>query len=143
MKMSTGLWNYVLATGCVKAAMAASELRVYGGVEPVRADDSIGSAVLLCTVKNAGAGINFDSTASARVLLKSPSETWASNNVADGVASFFRHVLPGDTGAASTSALRIQGSCGAGGADLNLEDAALVTGEPCPVSFYSVSGSPR
>jgi hypothetical protein len=143
MKMSTGLWNYMLATGSMKAALADSELRIYAGTEPTRADDSIGSATLLCTVLNAGDGVNFDTTAVARVLVKAPAESWSSNNVATNTATFFRHVLNADTGAASTSALRIQGTVGAGGADLNLDDVALVSGEPCPVAFYAVSGSAR
>lgn len=142
-KFSTGLWNYMLSTGALKAALAGGEIRLYGGTEPARADDSIGSATLLCTVKNAGAGINFDTAAAARVLVKAPAEAWSSNNVADGVATFFRHVLSGDTGASSTSAVRIQGSIGQGGADLNIGNVTLVNGAPCPIAFYSVSGSSR
>lgn len=143
MKMSTGLWNSLLSSGSLKAALAGGELRIYAGTEPTRADDSIGAATLLCTIKNAGAGINFDTAAAARVLQKAPAETWSGTNVASGVASFFRHVLAADTGALSTSALRIQGTVGAGGADLNLGNVSLTSGVACPVAFYSVSASAR
>lgn len=143
MKTSTGLWNYILSQGSLKAALAGGEIRIYAGTEPARADDSIGAAVLLCTIKNGGSGINFEAAAADRSLNKAAAETWSGTNVAGGQATFYRHVLAADSGAASLTALRMQGTVGAGNGDLNLGSTTLVNGAPCPVAYYSVSGSAR
>ena len=139
MKISTGLRNHVLASGSLKSALDGGEIRIYAGTEPASADDAIGSATLLVTIESGGSGINFDSAAAGGVLEKAPAETWNGVNVASGTATFYRHVLPGDTGAASTSAVRMQGTCAVAGADLNLTSVALTSGATQTVDFYSVA----
>ncbi|MFM9922751.1 hypothetical protein VLK31_07155 [Variovorax sp. H27-G14] len=139
MKLSTGLRNYLLSTGSLKAALAGGEIRIYSGTVPATADDAIGSAVLLVTIKNAGAGINFDTAAAAGVLPKAPGETWTGVNVATNSSSFFRHVLAADTGASSTTAARIQGTCAVAGADLNLTSTSLTSGATQTIDSYTVA----
>lgn len=135
-KLSTGLRKYLADTGSLKAALAASEIRIYSGTVPAHADDSIGSAVLLNTIRAAAAAtLNMDATGPGGVLPKAPAEVWASNNVASGTASFYRHVLPADSGALSTTAVRMQGTCGVGG-DMNMGNTALVNGVSQPVDYY-------
>ena len=106
---------------------------------PATADDPIGSATLLTTIKNGSAGINFAAGAASGVLNKDASETWSGVNAASGAASFFRHVLAADTGLSSTSAARIQGTVAVAGADLNLTSVALTSGATQTVDFYSVA----
>lgn len=139
MKLSTALRNALLSGSSLKAALAGGELRIYSGPVPAAADDAIGSAVLLSTIKNGSAGINFDAAAAGGVLGKAPAETWSGVNVAGGAASFFRHVLSADAGALSTTAPRIQGTVAVAGADLNLTSVALSSGATQTVDFYSVA----
>lgn len=140
IKTSTGLRNAMLGTGSLKSIMdAGSEIRIYSGAVPADADASIAAAVLLLTIKNGSSGITFDTAAAAGVLLKKPSETWGGTVVADGVPTFYRHVLTADTGTASTTAPRYQGSCGVAGADMNFTAGALVTGAVQTMPFHSVN----
>lgn len=139
MKISTGLRNAVLSTGSLKSALDGGEIRIYAGTEPASADDAIGGATLLVTIKNAGAGINFDSAAAGGVLEKAPAEVWNGVNAASGTAVFYRHVLGADTGALSTTAVRMQGNCAVAGADLNLTSVSLTSGATQTIDFYSVA----
>ena len=135
---STGLRVAMLAGPGVKPSMDGSEIRIYGGIRPAAADDSLGAAVLLCTVRLGGStGIVFDATTSG-LLTKPSGDTWTGNNVASGTATWFRIVQPADTGAASTTAPRIQGSVGVVGADLNLDTVALISGLPTPVTSFNI-----
>lgn len=138
IKISTGLLAAILTTGGIKETLDGGEFRLYSGIEPAAADDSIGGATLLCTIKNGASTITFDSSTPG-VLTKPAGETWQANNVASGTATWFRLVKPADTGAASTSAVRLQGRVGVIGADLNLADVALVSGAPQAIDNYVVS----
>ena len=140
IRSSTGLRNILLGSGSLKSTFdAGSEIRVYSGPVPADADASIGAAVLLVPIKNGGAGLTFDSAPVAGVLVKNPSETWSGTNVAGGTPSFYRHVLTGDDGAASTSAPRYQGSVGVAGADMNLTASSLVNGASQGLPYHAVS----
>ncbi len=88
---------------------------------------NIGSAVAGVNSVN---GLNWD-MASAGVISKVASETWSGNAVATGTASFFRIRGNGDTGTgASTTAIRIDGSIGTSGADMNVGSLAVTAGAP-------------
>ncbi|QRF60251.1 hypothetical protein [Variovorax paradoxus] len=139
LKLSTGLRNYMLDTGALKAALAGGEIRIYAGTVPDTADAALGGATLLCVVKNGGAGINYDASAAGGVLAKAPGETWSGTNVATGTATFFRHVLASDDGTLSTTQRRIQGTLGTGGTDGVLTSVALVSGAPQAVDFYTTA----
>ena len=135
---STGLRTSMLVGPGVKPTLDGGEIRIYSGIRPATADDSLGAAVLLCTVLLDGTdGIVFnDSTAG--ILTKPAGATWTGDNVASGTATFFRIVQSADTGAASTSAPRLQGTVGVVGADLNLDTVALISGLPTPVSSFNI-----
>lgn len=139
MKPSTGLRNAILASSSLKTALDGGEIRIYAGNVPASADAAIGSATHLCTIKNDGDGITFDSAADAGVLSKNPAETWSGVNENTGTATFFRHVLSSDTGDESTTALRLQGTCAVAGADLNLTSVGLSSGATQTIDFYSVA----
>lgn len=111
-------------------------LRVYSGTQPASPDDAIpgGSVLLMEFTENGGTfvhgspdnGLNFDDSASAAIA-KAAAETWKSTALASGTAGFFRFCgNPTDTGAASTTLARIDGSCGTDNADLLLITTAIV-----------------
>lgn len=141
MKRSTGLRNYMLASGSFKAALAGTVLRIYGGAAPASADESIGSAVLLCTISvdGDGTGVTLDATASGGVIVKNPSEVWTGDVTTTGTASFFRMEFAADTGAFSTSAVRMQGTVGLVGADLNFSSVSLTLGDARRVNYFAAS----
>lgn len=141
MKLSTGLRNYMMATGAFKGAMDGSVIQIYSGSAPTSPDDAVpGTAVLLCTVSvnGDGTGLTFAQGGSAGLLVKTPAEAWQGTNLAGGTASWFRMVAPADTGAASTTAVRVQGSVAQAGADMNFTSVALAAGAVQTVDYFSV-----
>lgn len=142
LKASTGLRNALLDTGPLKTAMDLGFIHIYAGAVPSSADDSLGAAVLLCTLSagGIGTGLTFESTAVDGALWKNSAETWAGTNVAGGVAAFYRHVAPGDTGASSTLQARIQGAIAVSGSDMNMTaGTTLVNGAPNLLNSYFVN----
>lgn len=142
-KPSTGLRNALLGTGSLKAALANGFVKVYACAPadiPATADAAItGSHTLLWTVYGDGisAGLNLG-TASGGVIGKDAGETWAGTVVATGNAVFCRFVGASDTGAASTTEPRLQGTVGVAGADLNLSSIALTSGETKQINYVAI-----
>lgn len=138
-KMSTGLCDYLLTTGSLKACFdGAAKLFIYGGTVPATADAALGAAVLLVTVANGGAEVNFEAASVAGYLPKESTETWTANGVADGTATFYRFQLTGDTGVLSTTNPRIQGTVGTTTAyDLVVADATVSIGVPFPINYFT------
>lgn len=135
---STGLRVSMLTGPGVKPTMDGGEIRIYSGIRPAAADDSIGAAVLLCTVRlNGTNGIELDASTPG-LLMKPVDDDWTGNSVSSGTATWFRICLPADVGGASPTAPRIQGTVGVVGADLNLDTVALTSGLPCPVASFSI-----
>lgn len=139
IKASTGLRTQMLGSSSLKSIFdAGSEIRIYSGTVPAAADDAIGSATLLVTIKNGASGTTFGAAALG-VLAKNPSETWSGVNVATGTPSFYRHVLTADDGTVSTSAPRYQGTVGVVGADMNLTAPTLTSGATQTLDYHSVA----
>ena len=139
-KFSTGLRRDMLVTGCVRDLMAGGEIRFYSGPVPDSADSALNVANTMLVVINAeGAGITFEEDAPSAVLSKALDQVLTGDNVASGQVSFFRHVLPGDTGAASTSARRIQGLVGLAGTEIEVSDLDLETGAPSKLDYYFIA----
>ena len=84
-------------------------------------------------------GAGKTSTILSLLAGKPAGETWSGTNVASGTASFYRLVLPADTGAASTSAPRVQGTVGVIDANMNLSSVGLVNAAPQGLTSYTVS----
>lgn len=141
MKRSTGLRNYMLASGSFKQALAGTVIRVYGGTAPASADDAIGAATLLCTISvdGDGTGVTLDATASGGVITKNTSEVWTGDVTASGTATFFRMEFAADTGAFSTTAVRMQGTVGLVGADLNFSSVNLTLGDARRINYFAAS----
>ena len=139
---STGLRNKTLDTGSMRSVLNLGFVRIYAGTIPATADASIGSATLLCTLSESGTGTGLTLAAAAvdGVIFKEPTETWSGTNVAGGVATFYRHVAVGDTGASSTTQARIQGNVAAAGSDMNLTAGTTLTnGAPLTLNSYYIS----
>lgn len=141
MKASTGLRNKLLDTGSLKSIFNLGFIKIYSGTVPADADAALGSATLLCTisVNSTGTGTTMEASASDGTLEKNAGEIWSGVNAASGTASFYRHVAAGDTGAASTTEARIQGSVGTAGADMNLTSTSLVAAATQTLDYYSIT----
>jgi hypothetical protein len=140
-KFSTGLRNVVANTSPYKTALNLGFLKIYGGTVPADADAALGAATLAVTLSNAGTatGLTFDS-ATTGVLPKKSTETWSGTNVAAvNPATFFRYVIAGDTGAASTTEVRLQGTVAQGGADVNVGSLDFINGAPALVDFFNIT----
>jgi hypothetical protein len=139
IKTSTGLRNGILGSACVKDQLDGGFVDIYAGAVPATADDSVGAAVKLCriSVNSTGTGINFDTGASAGVIVKDPGEVWSGVNLASGTASFYRHVAAADDATLSTTAPRIQGNIGVSGADMNLSSTTLTASATQTIDNYA------
>lgn len=143
VKASTGLRNKLLDTSPLKTIFNLGYLLLYAGPVPDSADDAIvgGTHTLLCDVRNNNTttGITFASTASGGAITKNLSETWSRAAGNTGTATFYRLVTSSDTGAASTSEARVQGTIGTSGADLNLTTTSLVSATIYTIDSFSLS----
>ena len=140
MKVSTGLRNYILATDDVAAGLNGGVIKLYGSTVseadaqtliPATADAAIGSAVLLCTISNdgAGTGINLDTTPSNGVIGKASGEVWRGEMVASGYFSFARFCTDGDTHEESTDEKRLQLTVGVLGKEIIVSTAYKAIGD--------------
>lgn len=142
IKTSTGLRDYLLATGAFKTGMDGGFLKLYGGTVPSTADAALGGATLLCTLTESGdtiTGLTFDSPAVSGVLSKAAAEVWSGLNVATDTVTFYRFVTPSDDGTLSTTQRRVQGTVGLVNADLIISDTGLTSGAPQLIDGYVVA----
>lgn len=130
MMISTALAKGMLDANPLNLLLDGFLLHIYEGSMPDSADAALGSATLLSTIslEDSGAGMSFESNAVSNVLQKNSSEVWEGTNLATGTATFCRLVLESDTGAATTSEVRIQGDVGIAGRFLNLSSILLTAG---------------
>ena len=131
-QLSTGARNALAVTTSLRGMLTGTVIRIYSGPVPASPDDAVGSAVLLCTVSGGGtgAGLEFEAAAQNGAVVKLASQTWSGTNVTNGTATFCRMSAPGDTGSASGTAVRMQGTVGQINADLELSNIDLVNGAP-------------
>lgn len=141
MKRSTGLRNFMLVTGSLKAAMDGSVIKIFSGIEPANADAAIGAATLLCTisVNGTGTGVTIGVSAASGAVTKNPSEVWIGDVLVSGQASFWRMQKPADDNSNSTSAPRLQGTVGLIGADLNFSSINLISGDARRINNFVAS----
>lgn len=140
IKASLGLRNKMLDTNSFDALMNLGFIRIFTGAGPASADDAAtGTLLVIISLNSTGTGISFATTASAGTIQKAAAEVWSGVNAATGTAGYYRFVAPGDTGAASSTEARIQGTVGTAGADLNLSSVALISGATQTIDFFSVA----
>jgi hypothetical protein len=122
IRISTGLAKYMLDTGNVKQALTNCHIDFYSGTQPASPDDPPNGTYLGMATLNgdpfvegaAANGLNFGAV-TGRVLSKSTVETWKIKFTATGtVASFRIKANATDNNLASTTLIRIDGSCGIG-----------------------------
>lgn len=144
-KKSTGLANYIGATGSIKAALDGGFLYLFSGPVPAAADDAVdASCVQLVKISVGGdgtTGLTFDGTPSGGVLSKTASESWSGTISATGTATFFRFCEAGDDPTtASTTAKRIQGTVGTTvSSDAVLNSADLTSGNAQDIKLFQIS----
>lgn len=141
-KVSTGLRNYMLATGSFKAALDGGKLKLYSGTVPATADDSLGAAVELVEITESGdgvTGLTFEAAAVSGVLAKTAAETWQGAASQSGTATFFRFVLDADLTTTNTTDLRIQGTVDTIAAELNLSDTSIVAPGVQTINHFNVA----
>lgn len=140
IKSSTGLKNKVLTTNSLSSALAGGTIRIFGGAAPVDADAAeTGTLLCVISVNGSSTGLAFEATAVNGALSKNTTEVWSGVNVAAGTATYYRFVAPGDTGAASVTQARLQGTVGLVGADLNLSNVNLASGAPQTIDSYAAT----
>ncbi|MDO5691114.1 MAG: hypothetical protein Q4G70_01360 [Pseudomonadota bacterium] len=135
-KLSTGLASEL--ANSKSASLGGGFIDIYAGPVPPSADASIGSATLLCRLTlNGDNSTGLDLSTEGRFLRKPPGAVWSGTGVAAGVATFYRHVKPGDDGTASTTAIREQGVIGlTPPADMVLMSVTFDVGTPFPLDRY-------
>lgn len=142
-KASTALRNKLLDTSPFRTVFNLGFLKIYAGPVPASADDALigGTHTLLVTISNnsTGTGLTFAAAAANGAITKNLAETWSGVTIAAGLASFYRLVTAADTGGASTTEARLQGTIATSGADLNLTTVSLLVSTTYPVDAYSVS----
>lgn len=140
IKLSTGLREAIAAQESLRDALNGGFIHLYTGAVPASADADLGSAVLINTISGGGNGdpLELEPTAPGGVVAKSVSQNWTGNNLADGTPTFFRYVLAGDAGDASTSAIRFQGTVGGPGADMVISSLPLVNGAPQTFDLFQL-----
>ena len=142
MKRSTGLRNRILSGSSVKDALAGKVIKWYSGPEPATADSPLSGNTLLLTntVNGDGTtGLTMAAVASGGQLTKNPSEVWEGEIIASGTATFFRMEGAADSGAASTTLERLQGSIGLAQSDLNTFSTSLLVGNTRRINTFVVS----
>ena len=135
-KMSTGLCNQLLDTNPLKTIFSTMRIRIYSGTAPATADAALSGNTLLVEVEESGGALTWAASASGGVLSKS-ANTWSGTNAATGTATFYRVVNDADDGTASTTAPRIQGTIGTGGADMNLGTTSLVASATFTLNYFT------
>lgn len=141
MKYSTGLRNHLLASGSLRAALNSGVINIYSGTAPASADDAVpGAATLLCTISagGTGGGLTFAAAASAGLLQKDSGQVWKGTVAQTGQATWFRFVTGSDTGADSATELRVQGTVGIGGTDMQITDPNLTASAEQKVDYFSI-----
>jgi len=141
LKLSTALREGLAASSDMRTLLNECFINIYSGPVPPSADSELPpSAVLLNTISVGGMGdpLTLEPDAPGGVITKSVAENWTGNNVADGTPTFFRLVKATDTGSATTTEVRIQGSAGGVGNDMVITELPLVEDAPLSFDFFQL-----
>jgi hypothetical protein len=138
LKLSTGLRDGMLDTSPFKTLLDASRLKIYSGAAPASADD-VEATVLVSIGSDAGdTHCHFLAAAVSGVLSKA-ADIWSGVAGATGTATHFRLVVNTDTGVLSTTEIRMQGSVGTSGSDINMSNVAIVSGATQTVDTFDLT----
>lgn len=128
IQSSTGLAAHLMVTGSAKGALDGGFIKVYSGSAPATADAAAtGDLLWTISVDGDGTGLTIDAVAVGRAMVKPTAAIWGGATTA-GTAGYWRLVAAADDGTLSTSAPRLQGTCGStAGADLYMSSTTLTT----------------
>ncbi len=138
LKLSTGLRDGMLDTSPFKTLLDASRLKIYSGAAPATADEAEGTLLVSIGSAHADTHCHFLAAAVAGVLSKD-ANIWSGVAGASGTASYFRLVVNTDTGVLSTTEIRMQGSVGTSGADINMSSVSIVSGATQTVDTFDLT----
>ena len=144
-KFSTGLRDSMLNDSGFKALMDGGFLKIYAVASPTEvptsADDAeAGDLLMTLTSGSDGTtGLGFEPP-SGGIIRKASSEVWGTASVdQSGQCAYFRLVALGDDGTESTTAHRVQGTCGVVGSDMVLTNLVVVAGDPWTLNYFNVA----
>lgn len=138
LKLSTGLRNGMLDTSPFKTLLDASRVKLYSGAAPATADEAEGTLLVSIGSDNADTHCHFLAAAVAGVLSKN-ADIWSGVAGATGTASYFRLVVNTDTGVLSTTEIRMQGTVGTSGADINMSAVSIVSGATQTIDTWDLT----
>ena len=138
LKLSTGLRNGMLDTDSFRTLLDASRVKIYSGVAPGSADDVEGSLLVNIGSDAGDTHLHFLPAAVTGVLSKD-ANIWSGVAGSTGTASYFRLVVNTDTGVFSTSELRMQGTVGTSGADINMSSVSIISGATQTIDTWDLT----
>lgn len=145
IRLSTGLRNNLVGPLGFAASFEKGVIEIYTGTQPTSADAAVSGTLLGTVTLNSGAfvpgaptnGLTFAAPSAGSV---SKTGTWSFVGIAAGTAGWFRFKANAvDTGALSTTAVRMDGSIAASGANMSLSNTAVAIGAPntCDTFTYT------
>ena len=141
LKLTESLRNAVMVTGSLKSLLDGGTIKIFAAPNaPARAEDAeLGTLLRIVSLNGDGSGLIFDPVAAGGVMSKPVGAVWKGTNLAAGVPKYYRWVMSGDAGDASTSAHRVQGSVGVAGEDMNVSNPNFILGAETPTVFFTLT----
>jgi hypothetical protein len=134
--ISTGARNHIvnsLVNGANGVSFDSGVLEIRTGSPP--GPDNADSGTLLASISLPADA--FDAASGGQSLKLG---TWQDSSAdASGTAGHFRMKRSGDSGGASTTAIRIEGTVGQGSGDLSLDNTNIATGQRVTIDSFSIS----
>jgi len=132
--------------GSYRGAFRGMVIDIYSGAQPSSADDAETGTKLCRLTVSSGAvtpgsvtnGLRLGDAA-AGVIAKETADVWSGQNLASGVAGWFRMYDNNVTTGASTTAVRMDGSCATSGAQMNMTSTTLVSGVTTTVDSVALT----
>lgn len=135
LRLSTGMRNAMMKSKGFKEALDTGIIEIYSGPQPVDADAAETGTKLMRITKASGAfvagqatnGLLFATDPVAGVISKS-ADVWSGVGLVDGVAGWYRFYDNAYGTGLSSSAIRIDGPCAAGGAPFSMSTTNIRVG---------------
>jgi hypothetical protein len=134
--------------GSLKDILKDGIITIYSGTQPSSPDNAVvGTALMVITVSSGafvagsfGNGLEMEDDPLSGVIEKSAAEVWSAVAIATGVAGWFRWVGNAtDTGAASTTLPRVDGTVGVGNGDLNVATTQITVSKTYTVDDFVIT----
>lgn len=138
LKLSTGLRDGLLDTSPFRTLLDASRLKIFSGAAPATADEAEGTLLVSIGSAHADTHCHFLAAAVSGVLGKD-ANVWSGVAGATGTATYFRLVVNTDTGVLSTTEIRMQGTIGTSGADLNMSSVSIVSAATQTIDTFDLT----